>query len=85
MTSFDPGVQSLAQILKMDENEFQNAFSGSPVLRSKRQGIIRNAAVVLGNFPDSKDYPVLENIIASETDPAIQTHTACALKKSELV
>jgi epoxyqueuosine reductase len=84
LMSIDPGARSLAKIIKMDENEFQNAFSGSPLLRSKRQGIIRNAAVVLGNFPDSKDYPVLENIIASETDPVIQTHTAWALKKSDL-
>ncbi len=84
LISFDRGARSLAQILKMDENRFQNAFSGSPLLRSKRQGIIRNAAVVIGNFPASKYYPVLENIIASETDPVIQEHAAWALKKSEL-
>lgn len=81
---FDPGVRSLAQILRMDENKFQKAFAGSPLLRSKRQGIIRNAAVVIGNFPDSKYYPVLEEIIASETDPVIQAHAAWALKKSDL-
>jgi epoxyqueuosine reductase len=79
--SIDPGARSLNSILKMDVNEFQMAFSGSPLMRSKRQGILRNAAVVIGNLHYNKYYPILEDLIASETDPVIQAHAAWALNK----
>ncbi|MDE3174086.1 MAG: tRNA epoxyqueuosine(34) reductase QueG [Gemmatimonadota bacterium] len=37
-----------AEILAMSEDEFRAAFRGSPMLRAKRAGLRRNAAVVAG-------------------------------------
>jgi len=36
-------------LLAMSDEEFRSAFSKSPMKRAKRRGLVRNAAVVLGN------------------------------------
>ena len=43
-------VKTLAgDVLAMSEDEFREAFRGSPMKRAKAAGLRRNAAVVLGN------------------------------------
>jgi epoxyqueuosine reductase len=39
-------------LLAMGDEEFRTAFSRSPMKRAKRRGLVRNAAVVLGNVLD---------------------------------
>jgi epoxyqueuosine reductase len=46
-------------ILAMDDEQFQVAFKGSPMKRTKLRGLKRNAAVVLGNIADERDGDVL--------------------------
>jgi epoxyqueuosine reductase len=42
----------LAELLAMDDEEFLRRFHGSPIKRTKRHGLERNAAVVLDNVRD---------------------------------
>jgi epoxyqueuosine reductase len=40
---------SLADLLGLDEAAFRARFAGTPLLRPKRRGLLRNAALALGN------------------------------------
>lgn len=50
------------------EREFKRVFSGSPLLRAKRAGLLRNAAVVAANTRAFQTGPVL--LEAFEQDPS---------------
>lgn len=46
----DKNPETLARdLLAMGDEEFRSAFRRSPMKRAKRRGLVRNAAVVLGN------------------------------------
>ena len=42
----------LASLLGLDEAGFRERFRGSAILRAKRSGLLRSAAIALGNRPD---------------------------------
>jgi epoxyqueuosine reductase len=73
--------QSLARdLLAMDDDDFRAAFSGSPVKRAKRRGLLRNAAVVLGNTGDDGDKAALA-VATNNLDPLIREHAEWALEQ----
>src|SRR5690606_36425989 len=41
----------LAELFHLDDEAFRRRFRRSPLWRSKRRGLLRNAAIVLGNRP----------------------------------
>jgi epoxyqueuosine reductase len=53
------GSLELADLLALDEAGFRNAFRGSPVLRAKRRGLLRSAAIALGNRPHEPAFGAL--------------------------
>ena len=63
----------------MDQVEFSKKFSGSPVKRTKRSGLLRNASVVLGNRVDNKSIHTLTTSLTGDPDPIIRAHSAWAL------
>tara|TARA_Y100000590_G_C15743037_1_gene1020968 strand:+ start:5244 stop:6419 length:1176 start_codon:yes stop_codon:yes gene_type:complete len=71
----------LHNLLQMDQSEFSRTFSGSPVKRTKRSGLIRNASVALGNHGDDKSIHALANSLSEDPDPIIRAHSAWALGK----
>jgi len=42
----------LASLLGLDDTAFRERFRGSAILRAKRSGLLRSAAIALGNRPD---------------------------------
>ncbi len=42
----------LIELLQLDEEGFKSRFAGSPILRTKRRGLLRNVCVALGNVGD---------------------------------
>ena len=42
---------SLVELLSLDKSAFRKKFHGSPILRAKRVGLLRSAAIALGNHP----------------------------------
>ena len=66
-------------LLDMDQVEFSKKFSGSPVKRTKRSGLLRNASVVLGNCVDNKAIHTLTTSLTGDSDPIIRAHSAWAL------
>lgn len=64
-----------AGLLEIDGPRFREYAHGSPVQRAGREGMARNAAIVLGNAGDKRHLPVLERA-AREHDSAIVRETA---------
>ncbi len=56
----------LVELLGLSEEEFRRRFRGTALLRSKRRGLLRNAALVLGNRGDPAALPALQRAL---TDP----------------
>ncbi|MGF1578070.1 MAG: tRNA epoxyqueuosine(34) reductase QueG [Gemmataceae bacterium] len=56
----------LVELFELDEEQFRERFRGTPLTRPKRRGILRNAAIVLGNVGDESALPALERLTREE-------------------
>ena len=70
----------LGEILVLDEREFRRRFKGSPLVRAKRTGLLRSAAIALGNRPAPGSFPALA-AAARDADPVIRDAAAWALER----
>jgi epoxyqueuosine reductase len=59
--------------------EFRARFKGTPLLRPKRRGLLRNAAVVARNIDCTAAVPALIERIHSDPEPLIRSHALWAL------
>lgn len=75
----DNAYPSLRWLLAMTEEEFRETYRGTPVLRTKRRGLARNAAVALGNIGGEEDVPHLVRGLESHDEPLVRGHAAWAL------
>jgi epoxyqueuosine reductase len=71
---------SLAGLLSLDDAGFKRLFAGTPILRTKRRGLLRNVCVALGNTGTVADLPVLERA-ASDPEPLVAEHAAWAIRE----
>ena len=69
---------SLSELLALDDAGFRARFRGTPVLRAKRRGLVRNACVAAGNSGDTELVPALI-LLLSDTEPLVRGHAAWAL------
>ena len=69
----------LREVLRLTPQEFNRKFRGSPLLRAKRRGYLRNAAVALGNSGDTGAVPLLAETLQTEHEPLVRAHAAWAL------
>ncbi|HEX6251764.1 MAG TPA: tRNA epoxyqueuosine(34) reductase QueG [Gemmatimonadaceae bacterium] len=67
-----------AEILALTDDEFRARFRRSPIKRTKRRGLARNAAVVMGNRDESGDSATLSRAL-EEPDPLVRDHARWAL------
>lgn len=76
------GQLDLSEILKIkDDQEFLLRFAGSPIMRTKRQGLLRNACAVTANLNLKNLRPLIEYLALKEEDPVIKTQAEFALQK----
>jgi epoxyqueuosine reductase len=68
----------LIPLLSLDEAEFRRRFRGSPILRAKRKGLLRNVAVALGNAKSHEALPALIRALDDE-ETLVRGHVAWAL------
>jgi epoxyqueuosine reductase len=73
LESLDP-----LELLKLDDKEFSRRFRGTAIARTKRRGLLRNAAIVLGNRGDRAAIPALEQVLTDE-EPLIREAAAWAI------
>ncbi len=68
----------LIELLQLDAAAFKSRFTGSPILRTKRRGLLRNVCVALGNTGDISALPALEQA-AHDAEPLIAEHARWAM------
>jgi epoxyqueuosine reductase len=69
---------ALLELLALDEAAFKARFAGTPMLRTKRRGVLRNVCVALGNIGDEQCLPALEQA-ALDHEPLIAEHARWAI------
>ncbi len=66
------------EVLGLDEASFRKRFSGTAIMRARRDGMRRNACIVLGNRRDARAVPALAAAL-SDPDPTVRGQAAWAL------
>jgi epoxyqueuosine reductase len=79
--TIDNAFPSLQLLAEANEERFRAVYSGTPVTRTKRRGMARNAAIALGNCGDARAEPILLAMIASHDEPLARGHAAVALRQ----
>ena len=69
----------LPELMALDDDGFRRRFSKSAIARTRRRGLLRNAAVVLGNSGNRDAVAVLARSLGDETEPLVRSHAAWAL------
>ena len=64
----------------MTREQFQQQFRGSPIKRSKYQGLRRNVAIAMGNSGDRGFLPALE-AVSNDEDATVASHARWALER----
>lgn len=70
-------------LLRMNEETFRARFRKSPIKRTKRRGLARNAAVALGNRGLPKDIEALREAAANDPDPMVREHATWGLARNK--
>jgi epoxyqueuosine reductase len=56
----------LIELMNLNEEEFRRRYRHTAIWRTKRSGLLRNAAIALGNLGDARALPSLEAACADE-------------------
>ena len=70
----------LIELLQLDEDGFKSRFAGTPVLRTKRRGLLRNVCVALGNTGYASALSALSQA-TKDSEPLIAEHARWAVEK----
>lgn len=71
---------SIREILSLrSEEDFLERFAGSPIMRAKWKGMLRNACVVAGNSGDASLIAELQKLLAWSDDPMVREHAQWAV------
>lgn len=76
----DRDAPRLIDLASLSEEAFKQKFAGTPILRSKRRGLLRNVAVALGNWGSSEAKNALR-VLANDPDPIIAEHAQWGLQR----
>lgn len=75
LEAIDPG-----ELLDLSPEDFRRRFQGTALTRPGRAGLLRNAALVLGNTGDARHLPVLHRSL-KDPDPLVAEAAAWALEQ----
>jgi epoxyqueuosine reductase len=70
----------LIELLRLDHAGFKSKFAGTPMLRTKRRGVLRNVCVALGNIGDATALPALKESV-NDPEPLIAEHARWAIEQ----
>ena len=73
--ALDPQLHEFAA---MDERQFQKAFRGTPVMRARYGGFLRNVLVAIGNTGGAESFPTLARAL-EHREPLARGHAAWAI------
>lgn len=64
---------ALSWLAEMSADEFREGFRGSPIRRTKRSGLRRNAAIAMGNSGDRDFLPLLDRLSLDEDESVAES------------
>ena len=76
---YNPGLAALSQLTGED---FRRVFKGNTIKRARRNGLLRNIIVAMGNSGLKEFIPYLKELL-KDKDPIVRAHSAWALSKLE--
>jgi len=76
----DLDTPDLVELLQLDDAGFKAKFAGTPMLRTKRRGLLRNVCVALGNVGDVSALPALAKA-SQDHEPLIAEHARWAIDR----
>jgi epoxyqueuosine reductase len=76
----DQAAPRLLDLARLDEGDFKRRFAGTPILRARRRGLLRNVAVALGNWGSSEAHAALSRL-ATDPDEIIAEHARWGLSR----
>ena len=77
------GSLGLVQLLSLTEEAFTARFRGTPIVRTKRRGLLRNVCVALGNTGDASALPALQKAVGDQ-EPLVAEHARWAIEQIQL-
>ena len=72
----------LIELLQLDDAGFKSRFANTPMLRTKRRGLLRNVSVALGNAGGETALPVLVQA-ANDKETLVAEHARWAIQQIE--
>ena len=72
----------LIELLGLSEEAFRRRFRGTALLRTKRRGLLRNVALVLGNTGDAAALPALRHAL-DDAEPLVREAARWAIEQIE--
>lgn len=69
----------IERFLNLTPGSWAKPLHGSPLLRPRRRGLVRNAAIVAGNHRDQAAIHRLTELLLHDPDPLVRGHAAWAL------
>jgi epoxyqueuosine reductase len=70
----------LVELLQLSDEEFCRRFKGTALMRPRRSGLLRNAAIALANRGEVRALPALE-ALAQDLDPVLRETARWAIHK----
>jgi len=70
----------LVALLGMSEQAFRERFRGTALTRARRRGLLRNAAIALGNSGDRNALPALRKAL-EDAEPLVREAAAWAIQR----
>lgn len=75
----------LVELAKLTPDDFLKRFQGTPIMRVKRNGLLRNVAVALGNwaaaYPESTEAKASLELLVQDPDSLIREHAEWGLRQ----
>jgi epoxyqueuosine reductase len=78
----EPETFDAAELLSLTEEQFRTRYRGTAIFRTKRRGLLRNAAIVLGNSGDARVLPALRRAL-DDPDEIVRDAAAWAVAEIE--
>ena len=69
----------LLELVRLDDAGFKARFAGTPILRTKRRGLLRNVCVALGNIGTADALPALQAAV-NDSEPIVAEHARWAIE-----
>jgi epoxyqueuosine reductase len=70
----------LLELLSLSEEEFRTRFRHTPIWRAQRAGLLRNAAIAVGNTGDARALPILGRAL-QDAEPVVREAAQWAIAR----